>query len=191
MVRARSLPTFREKLEKRDAACGPQDLPGDTHRTPCNKVRHAPYFVKIAKGLHLGYYRGAVGGSWIARRYRKGTYETHVLGIADDTLVADGIKVLDFWQAQAAAKRWAERQRLVEAGAVRTADYTIADAIADYLEEIRTEKRPEAVQGAQYTFNAFVLPELGKLACEDFDSRPAAQMAQRAGRTSKASALKT
>ena len=27
-----------------------------------NKVRHAPYFVKIAKGLHLGYYRGAAVG---------------------------------------------------------------------------------------------------------------------------------
>lgn len=132
-----------------------------------NKVRHAPYFVKIAKGLHLGYYRGAAGGSWIARRYRRSAYETDVLGIADDMLVADGIKVLDFWQAQEAAKRWAERQRMVEAGAVRRAGYTIGDAIADYVEEIRTEKRPDAVQGLQYTFGAFVLPELGKIACEE------------------------
>ncbi|HEV2624885.1 MAG TPA: hypothetical protein VGV62_07165 [Xanthobacteraceae bacterium] len=70
-----------------------------------NKVRHAPYFVKIAKGPHLGYYRGAVSGSWVARRYcGEGTYENAALGGADDTLDADGITVLDYWQAQAAAK---------------------------------------------------------------------------------------
>ena len=70
-----------------------------------NRIRHAPYFVKIAKGLHLGYYRGSASGSWIARRYlgERG-YETDALGIADDTLAADGIEVLDYWQAQEAAK---------------------------------------------------------------------------------------
>lgn len=133
-----------------------------------NKIRRTPYFVKIAKGLHLGYYRGSVAGCWIARRYRGGgNYETDALGIADDTLAADGIKVLDFWQAQEAAKRWAERQRLIEAGVFRSGPYSVGDAIADYLEESRTEKRPDAVQGLQYTFNAFVLPDLGQLSCED------------------------
>ena len=81
-----------------------------------NKIRRAPYFAKIAKGLHLGYYRGSAAGSWSARRYRGGAYETKALGLADDTLTADGIEVLDYWQAQEAAKRWAERQRLVDAG---------------------------------------------------------------------------
>ena len=84
-----------------------------------NKIRRAPYFVKIAKGLHLGYYRGSASGSWIARRYRAAAgYETDAVGGADDTLAADGIKVLDFWQAQDAARTWAERQRLIEAGVV-------------------------------------------------------------------------
>jgi integrase len=132
-----------------------------------NKIRRAPYFVKIAKGLHLGYYRGAAAGSWIARRYRNGVYETDALGIADDTLAADGIKVLNFWQAQDAAKRWAERQRQIDAGVMRSGPYKVRDAIADYLEEIRSEKKPEAVHGAQYIFSAFVLPELGELSCED------------------------
>jgi hypothetical protein len=133
-----------------------------------NPIRRAPYFVKIAKGLHLGYYRGAASGSWIARRYRGvGNYETDALGIADDTLAADGIKVVDYWQAQEAAKRWAERARLVEAGVLHSGPYSVSDAIADYLEESRSEKRPDAVRGLQYTFNAFVLPELGELSCED------------------------
>ena len=54
-------------------------------------IRRTPYFAKIAKGLRLGYYRGSVAGSWIARCYRgAGVYATEALGIADDTLDADG-----------------------------------------------------------------------------------------------------
>jgi integrase len=132
-----------------------------------NKIRRAPYFAKIAKGLHLGYYRGSTAGSWSARRYRDdGVYETKALGIADDTLAADGITVLDYWQAQEAAKIWAERQRLIDAGIAHNGPYAVADAIRDYLQEISTEKKPEAVRDAEYRFSAFVLPELGKLSCE-------------------------
>jgi integrase len=132
-----------------------------------SKIRRAPYYVKIAKGLHLGYYRGSASGSWIARRYRVGgVYETDALGGADDTLDADGITVLDFWQAQDAAKKWAEHQRLIEVGVVKRGCYTVGNAVADYLEEIRSEKRPEAIKNYQHMFNAFVLPELGSLDCE-------------------------
>jgi integrase len=131
------------------------------------RIRRAPYFVKIAKGLHLGYYRGAASGTWLARRYRgDGAYESTALGTADDMLTADGIKVFDYWQAQNAAKSWDERARLVEAGLVRRGPYYVRDAVADYLEEIRVEKRTETVGGAQHTFNAFILPELGELACD-------------------------
>ena len=59
------------------------------------RIRRTPYFAKIAKGLRLGYYRGAIAGSWVVRCYRgAGVYATQALGIADDTLEADGIKVL-------------------------------------------------------------------------------------------------
>ena len=76
-------------------------------------MRRAPYFVKIAKGLRLGYYRGSAAGTWIGRRYRGGgCYNTVALGLADDQTDADGSKVFDFWQAQGAARQWAEKQRL-------------------------------------------------------------------------------
>jgi hypothetical protein len=35
--------------------------------------------------------------------------------------------------------------------------------VRDYLEEIRPEKKPEAVRNAELIFNAFVLPELGDI----------------------------
>jgi integrase len=131
------------------------------------RIRRTPYFAKIAKGLRLGYYRGAVAGSWVARSYRgAGVYTTEALGIADDTLEADGVKVLDYWQAQDHARRWGERQRLVAAGMVRDGTYTVADAVKDYLAEITAEKRPSAVRGAQYIFDASILPELGSIQVE-------------------------
>jgi integrase len=129
--------------------------------------RRAPYFVGIAKGLRLGYYRGSAAGTWIARRYRgAGAYDTHKLGPADDLTEADNVGVLDYWQAHEAARRWGERQRLIEAGIVHIGPYKVDDAINDYLAEIRAEKKPEAVQNAMYTLNAFVRPELGAIEVE-------------------------
>ena len=76
--------------------------------------------MKIAKGLRLGYYRGATAGTWIGRRYLgNGSYETDPLGLADDTTEADDLKVLDYWQAQEVVRRWAERNRLADVGMTR------------------------------------------------------------------------
>jgi hypothetical protein len=125
------------------------------------RIRRAPYFAKIAKGLRLGYYRGAVAGSWIASYYRGAhTYGTNAIGAADDTVEADGITVFDYWQAQEQARRWGERQRLIAAGMLREGSYTVDNAVADYLAEIRAEKSPAAVQGAKYVFDAWILPDL-------------------------------
>jgi integrase len=130
-------------------------------------IRRKPYFTKIAKGLSLGYYRGAVAGSWIARYYRGAqSYDTTTIGGADDTVDADGVKVFDYWQAQEGARQWGERQRLIAAGGVRKGSYTVKDAVTDYLTEIKAEKKPDAVQSARYKFDAWVLPELGAIELE-------------------------
>src|SRR5437763_480300 len=131
------------------------------------RVRRTPYFAKIAKGLRLGYYRGAIAGSWTARHYRGGgVYATEAIGAADDTLEADGVSVLDYWQAQEHARRWADRQRQIAEGRLRDGPYTVADAVTDYLVEIAAEKSPVAVQGAKYVFDAWILPELGSIQIE-------------------------
>lgn len=130
-------------------------------------VRRKPYFAKIAKGLSLGYYRGAVAGNWIARYYCGAqAYDTSAIGAADDTLEADGVTVFDYWQAQEQARAWGERQRLIAAGGVRKGSYSVADAVTDYLAEIRAEKKPAAVKGAEYVFDALILPELGTIQVE-------------------------
>jgi hypothetical protein len=108
------------------------------------RIRRTPYFAKIAKGLRLGYYRGSVAGSWVARCYRgAGVYATAALGIADDTLEADGVKVLDYWQAREHARRWGERQRLIAEGLLREGSYTVANGVTDYLAEISRREEPD------------------------------------------------
>src|SRR3954447_21973779 len=150
MVHFDFLPSVGEKLKKWESPMARtarnSSLESRTARARL-QVRRTPYFAKIAKGLRLGYYRGSVSGSWIARYYRgAGVYATEALGIADDTLEADGIKVLDYWQAQEHARAWGERQRLIAAGVVRAGAYSVADAVTDYLGEITSEKSPAAVQ---------------------------------------------
>ena len=170
MIHLDSLPFVGEKLKKSDPRHGPR-RPQFRPRNP-NRARpsaHSPdaYFAKIAKGLRLGYYRGSVAGSWVVRCYRgAGVYATEALGIADDTLDADGVKVLDYWQAQEQARRWGERQRLIAEGMLREGSYTVFNAVTDYLAEIQAEKRPEAVQGAKYVFDAWILPDLGAIQVE-------------------------
>lgn len=66
----------------------------------------------------------------------------------------------------ACARKWAERQRLIAAGVIRSGPYTVASAISDYLVEAAAEKKPTAVQGAKYVFDAWVLPELGSIEVE-------------------------
>jgi integrase len=127
-------------------------------------VRRTPYYGKIAKGLRLGYYRGATSGSWIASRYCSPQgYDSKTIGAADDTLDADGNQVFDYWQAQDEARKWAEQQRLSAAGISRKGPYRVVDAVNDYLDEISAEKKPSALQGIKYVFNAWILPELGKV----------------------------
>jgi integrase len=130
-------------------------------------LRRAPYFVKIAKGLRLGYYRGSAAGTWIGRRYRGGgVYATVALGLADDLTDADGSRVFDFWQAQSAARNWAEKQRLIDEGIVHGGPCTVADVVQDYLEAVRVEKGPAAERRSKYIFEASILPELGAVLVE-------------------------
>jgi len=125
--------------------------------------RRAPYFAKVAQGLQLGYYRGSTGGAWIARRYvGSGRYETDTVGLADDTVDADGVNVMTYFQAIEAARKWSEHRRLADAGVTHKGSYKVSDAVRDYLDEVRAEKSLSAVKNIEYAFNV-VLPELGGL----------------------------
>jgi integrase len=99
-------------------------------------ARHKPYWRTIDPGRHLGYYKGARGGSWIARRYAGGgRYDEFQLGTADDTHDADGVEVLTFAQAQEKARGWFSE------GAAKAGPMIVKQAIAAYVEYLKAEKR--------------------------------------------------
>lgn len=64
------------------------------------KPRGKPYWRSIGKGLHVGYRKGKRGGVWVIRRYiGAGDYKVETIAAADDVEDANGIEILDFWQA--------------------------------------------------------------------------------------------
>lgn len=76
--------------------------------------RGKPYYQSIGSGLHVGYRTGRNGGVWVVRRYVGGQdYKVQTIAKADDKLDANGVDVLDFWQAQDQAREL-HRQRAVE-----------------------------------------------------------------------------
>jgi integrase len=117
------------------------------------KARGKPYYKVIGQGLHVGYRKGKRAGMWVVRRYAGGsTYVVETIAEADDFADANGINVLDFWEAQDVARKRANAPR------ASSGPYKVKDAISDYLVELEgrasytdTEKR----------LQAYALPTLG------------------------------
>jgi integrase len=98
-------------------------------------VAKKPLFVRIGRGIGLGYRRNRTAGSWVARfADGRGGNRTEVIGVADDYENADGNRVLDFWQAQ-------ERVRALacgDSGTVSTRSIRVGEALDAYEADLRT-----------------------------------------------------
>jgi integrase len=121
------------------------------------KPQGQPYYRGLEPGLlHLGYRKPLTGaGKWLARVYTgNSTYRLHRIGVADDYSDADGAIILNFKQAQLAA-----RKLLVEqAGGAGT----VGDAMDRYFRFLEEDGRTQdAIQRARYTDRAFIRPQLG------------------------------
>jgi hypothetical protein len=91
------------------------------------KPRGKPYWRSLERGLHLDYRRlRGKPRTWNVRHYLGDQrYEIKQIGIADDLSDADGVAILDIWQAQTAA-----------AGKT-IGPFTVADAYREYLEALK------------------------------------------------------
>jgi len=102
-------------------------------------ARAEPHWRLITGGRHLGYYKGARGGTWVARFRPAGeAYRKTTLGKADDTEDADGVTVLNYMQAVEHARAWFAQQLepLDAAG-----PYSVADAVAAYVGFLKAERK--------------------------------------------------
>ncbi len=128
------------------------------------KVQAEPYWRGLEKGLALGYRRRATGGTWLARRRRnEGGYTEYRIGLSDDLQAADAVTVLDYGQAQKAAREWWRSERRREDGhEERTGPFTVTNAIVDYLKNLE-RRGGKSVYHAWRAAETHVLPALGSL----------------------------
>jgi integrase len=109
-------------------------------------ARGKPYFRAVERGLHLGYRKLKDGaGTWVIRRYLgEQNYEVERLGAADDLSDADGVAILDFWQAQTKAREFmVSRAHGSAAGPAPTVRQAVEPYIAERdARETRRKGRP-------------------------------------------------
>ncbi|MGA7084487.1 MAG: site-specific integrase, partial [Pseudolabrys sp.] len=68
--------------------------------------RREPYWRSVERNLALGYRRLAgAAGSWIVRKFNGTAYTFDRIGSANDLSDADGVTVLDYWQAVDAVRK--------------------------------------------------------------------------------------
>jgi integrase len=127
------------------------------------KPRGKPYWRAIERGLHLGYRRlKGKAGTWWARHYLGNQqYELEALGIADDLSDADSVAILDYWQAQTAARERMVNRAHTAAG--KTGPLTVGDAIQQYLEWLENNRK--SAYDARRRAEAFIIPRLGGVEC--------------------------
>jgi integrase len=120
------------------------------------KPRGKPYYRAIEEGLHLGYRRSSgrrgglpVAGKWVVRRYRGGqAYELSTIAAADDYSDANGVTVLNFRQAQDAARV-----------KIKVGPLTVREVVEAYLGFLGSSRK--SADDARYRVAAFIDPELG------------------------------
>lgn len=98
-------------------------------------VDKKPVFVRIGPKLGLGYRRNQTGGAWVLRvADGRGGYKMTALGLADDYEVADGNRVLDYWQAQEKARALGRGDR----GSDWAKPATVNEALDAYETDLKT-----------------------------------------------------
>lgn len=128
-----------------------------------------PYWTATARErLSLGYRRlSGKPGTWVARLYsgKRGIYTRQVFALADDYAEADGGEVMTYGQAM--LKVSGESPPLTRSGG-----YTVAQAVADYLDWSQRERKAYADAHSrltQYVSKYFGTRPLGSLTAADLD----------------------
>jgi len=133
-------------------------------------ARGKPYYCTIEPGLHLGYRklkgvagRPRVSGKWVLRHYGgKQAYTVETIATADDFSDADGVAILDFWQATTAARESMVARAHSAAG---KGPCTVEVAIERYLQAL--EAKGKDAKDTRARSRAMIVPALGKIEVAD------------------------
>jgi len=124
-------------------------------------AKHEPYWRLIDKGFYLGYRKGKPdsSGTWIARLLVEGKYKKKSIGNADDYRDDNRVDTFGYKTAQAKARDWADNKMRSHKGITNKDEYTVEDAVKDYLKDYAT--RGKAYDTTKITFDAHIIPKLG------------------------------
>lgn len=126
-----------------------------------SEKRHS---VTIGQQLILQYRRGEKSSTWYAMVYKGNRkYIFGTLGQADDHQDANGVDVLDYFQAQDKARKFAEDAKLGD-GSVQK-PMTVADAAEHYLAWYKDHRK--AYKETENTVAAHILPVFGNTLIAD------------------------
>lgn len=129
------------------------------------KIQHEPHWRQLVTGVSLGYRKGQRGGTWIARKLADGKYRKKTLGPADDVSEADGESVLDYAQAHEKALAFAKAPAEERA----TSNYTVDDALDDYLRWHRTHGK--SAERTAKVVDKHLRPKFGKKRVADLTAK--------------------
>lgn len=130
----------------------------DTRTARLRLARGARVYLPIGKRLALGYRRTTEGfGTWQARIFgQDGKYRFFALAAADDQQDANGVDVLDFYQAQ---KKSEKLYNDFMHGRIGTGA-TVGEAATAYLEWFKDNRK--AYPETEATIKAHILPVFGE-----------------------------
>ena len=115
-------------------------------------VDREPYFDRVGKGQHLGYRKNEIGGSWVAKVTQDKTRQYLALG--------NEAALPEYADALKAAMRWFGEATADDAP---IASYTVAQAMDDYLRDLKLRKGESARKDAAGTTKKWIVPELGAI----------------------------
>ena len=125
--------------------------------------RGKPYYRAIESGLHIGYRKGKQGGKGVVRTLTgDDKYRVETFGLADDISDADGVRVLDWKQAQAWARERCAEYARAAAGFEPEGPYTVADAVRDYLVDYEG-RGGRSLPDMRSRTQGHILPRLGQV----------------------------
>lgn len=157
----------RKRLEELFTPTSRSGLP------PARGSGRKPHWRSIGRGRYLGFRpeaKNPKAGTWCVRLFVgdedpevRGPYVEGSLGEANGRSKADGEQILDYAQALKAAHAWCE-DRVRRKEGLEPKDrkpYTVARAMADYLEFCRGHRK--APQQVEQVGRVHILPALGEL----------------------------
>lgn len=118
-------------------------------------MRREPYWITLTRGCALGYRKGALAGTWIARRTdESGKKHYQALGAADDLNDGNGLGYKEAFESA---------RRLFGVSTASASRLTVAQALDRYLDQLKATNPQSTWYDAEKRVASILKPKLGAI----------------------------